>query len=105
MKLELLAKLESLNKKLEFLGEKNYVPWFYLRELDPKELIRVLKSVASIDVQNNYYRYFIETLIYKILGDDESYLVAMENFNKTNKSVRLPLEYGEVLQRTKGIAT
>ncbi|WP_339998869.1 hypothetical protein [Priestia aryabhattai] len=81
IKLAFISKLDFLNEKIVLLGEKNYIPWFFLKNLDETSLKKILKKINDITESNNYYKYFVKLLIYAQLNDQKNYLINYELFN------------------------
>jgi hypothetical protein len=81
IKLEFISKYNTLNEKLVLLGDPNYIPWYYIYNLDEMELKRILGKVENILDENNYYKYFLKSLIHKFLNnvqDFEKSVIDME---------------------------
>ncbi|WP_139490247.1 hypothetical protein [Brevibacillus dissolubilis] len=82
IKLQFIAKYNTLQKKISLLGDPYYVPWYYINYLNKEELQVLLEKINNMDEKNNYYKYFVELLVYMKLNDQVGYLGTYEKFEK-----------------------
>lgn len=78
IKLELASKFDYINEKMRLLGDKNYIPWFFINTQSEENLSIVLEKIARMDQKNNRYRYFIESLVKKSFNKRDEYEIATQ---------------------------
>ncbi|MCA1056971.1 hypothetical protein LCM10_18570 [Rossellomorea aquimaris] len=109
IKLAFISKLDFLNERIVLLGEENYIPWFFLKNMDEASLNKTLKKIDGItEKTNNYYKYFVKLLIYAQLNDHKNYLInyglfnsELEKRNAESDTIHLPFEISDNLEQTR----
>lgn len=73
IKLEIINRADEINEKMKILGEKNYIPWFFIHSQPIEKIPEILQKIQKIDSKYDNYRYFVEALSYKRIGKEEKY--------------------------------
>lgn len=92
------SKAKRLIESIELLGEKYYIPFYFLDKLDEDKLFKILKDNKRYSSSKTiYYKYLVDSICYKLLGNEDEFDSSISKLNHELSIHNISLDYEPIL--------